>query len=27
VAHTPERLIRSILSALLAWAGAKLVLL
>ena len=27
VSHTPERLIRSILSALLAWAGAKLVLL
>jgi len=27
VAHTPERLVRSILSALLAWAGTKLVLL
>ena len=26
VSRTPERLIRSILSVLLAWAGAKLVL-
>jgi uncharacterized membrane protein YfcA len=27
VPHTPERLIRSALSVLLAWAGAKLVLI
>ena len=27
VARTPERLIRSVLSVLLAWAGAKLVLI